>query len=581
MDRRNFLKASAIVGATAIAPTDGTSLEKHSQQINNTPSPRQSFFDVLRPPDFVTAYETTTPAVFSKVNGKWTANGITVHPEFIPSAAAEPTQMKFSLSAPNQPVSRIHLRWQARVPSGLRFLGDEWERAYGDLDWRGLIGDRVMPWYFLTHDGQRTHGYGVATAPNAMAFWRVDNAGVSIWLDVRNGGSPVVLGERTLELCTVITREGHDNETPWQAARSFCALLCRSPRATAAPVYGGNNWYYAYGKDCSAKTIERDAGLLAELTGENKNRPFQVIDDGWQIAGANTGCCSGGPWRYGNAAFPDMPGLAARLKSIGVRPGIWMRPLLTHERGIDSWALKRPHGTDGAEILLDPTIPEVRERISSDVRSLVGWGYELVKHDFSTQDLFGRFGPRMGASLTESGWSFHDRSRTTAEVIRDLYRAIREGAGEQAIIIGCNTIGHLGAGIFDSQRAGDDTSGEEWNRTRRMGVNTLAFRSVQHGAFFSTDADCVGITKAIPWELNKQWLDLLSRSGTPLFVSAAPDAVGPEQRKALREAFARAALPQPVAEPLDWLDTTTPEKWRCGGETVNYDWYGTTGDTTD
>ncbi|PYT32182.1 MAG: hypothetical protein DMG58_10690 [Acidobacteria bacterium] len=43
------------------------------------------------------------------------------------------------------------------------------------------------------------------------------------------------------------------------------------------------------------------------------------------------------------------------------------------------------------------------------------------------------------------------------------------------------------------------TSGRDWNRTRRMGVNTLAFRGVQHGAFFATDADCVGIMAAVPW----------------------------------------------------------------------------------
>jgi len=158
-------------------------------------------------------------------------------------------------------------------------------------------------------------------------------------------------------------------------------------------------------------------------------------------------------------------------------------------------------------------------------------GFELIKHDFSTEDLFGRFGSKMGAAVTDRGWSFYDRSRTTAEIVRDVYTAIREGAGERTVINRCNTIGHIGAGVFDLQRTGDDTSGRDWNRTRRMGVNTLAFRGVQHGAFFATDADCVGITAAVPWQLNQRWLDLLSRSGTPLFVSAAPEAVGAEQRR--------------------------------------------------
>ena len=79
-------------------------------------------------------------------------------------------------------------------------------------------------------------------------------------------------------------------------------------------------------------------------------------------------------------------------------------------------------------------------------------------------------------------------------------------------------------------RTGDDTSGRDWSRTKKMGINTLAFRSPQQGNFFDMDADCVGLTNAIPWSLNRQWLDLLARSGTPLFVSAAPDAVKQEQR---------------------------------------------------
>jgi alpha-galactosidase len=339
----------------------------------------------------------------------------------------------------------------------------------------------------------------------------------------------------------------------------------------------GNNWYYSYGENCSAKEIERDAALLAELCERNAKRPFQVIDDGWQIASAGSGYCSGGPWRYANAGFPDMPGLTSRLKAMGVRPGIWMRPLLTHERGIEALALKRQPAPGKEGRVLDPTIPEVHERIRKDVAGLVSWGYELVKHDFSTYDLFGRWGSRMEGGLTDGEWAFADRSRTTAEIVRDVYQAIRDGAGERTIVIGCNTIGHLGAGLFELQRTGDDTSGKEWNRTRRMGVNTLAFRGPQHGKFFAVDADCVGLTPAIPWELNKQWLDLLSRSSTPLFVSAAPDAVASKQRRALREAFARVAVVQPVAEPLDWLETTTPERWRIGGENITYDWYGAKG----
>jgi len=124
-----------------------------------------------------------------------------------------------------------------------------------------------------------------------------------------------------------------------------------------------------------------------------------------------------------------------------------------------------------------------------------------------------------------------------------------------------------------SERTGDDTSGRDWERTRKYGINTLAFRMPQHNTFFAADADCVGLTEKIPWELNKQWLELLAGSGTPLFVSADPQAVGKKQEKALKKAFKITAQNQPVAEPLDWLYTICPRKWLIRGEEVSFDWF--------
>jgi alpha-galactosidase len=182
----------------------------------------------------------------------------------------------------------------------------------------------------------------------------------------------------------------------------------------------------------------------------------------------------------------------------------------------------------------------------------------------------------MGSELTSGGWSFSKRTKTTAEIILDFYKAIRAGAHD-AIIIGCNTVGHLCAGLFEVQRTGDDTSGQDWERTRRMGINTLAFRAAQHDAFFQVDADCVGVTSLVPWDLNKNWLDLLSKSGTPLFASIEPNALGPQQKAALKEAFSIASQRQPLVEPLDWLDTTCPTDWRLGEKVVHYNWYPESG----
>ena len=114
-------------------------------------------------------------------------------------------------------------------------------------------------------------------------------------------------------------------------------------------------------------------------------------------------------------------------------------------------------------------------------------------------------------------------------------------------------------------------------RERERWGFTLAFRGTQHGAFYIADADCVGVTNAVPWVYNRQWLDLLARSGTMLFVSLAPDALGAAQRRDLKEALALAATTQPLAEPLDWQRTVYPARWRLMDRERMYDWVGVDG----
>jgi alpha-galactosidase len=201
----------------------------------------------------------------------------------------------------------------------------------------------------------------------------------------------------------------------------------------------------------------------------------------------------------------------------------------------------------------------------------------MIKHDYTTFDIFGRWGFQMGAALTRDGWAFAGGAdRTTAEVIGALYGTIRTAAAG-SLVIGCNTVSHLSAGRFEICRIGDDTSGTEWPRTRRMGVNSLAFRGVQHGGFYVADPDCVGVTRAVPWTLTRQWLDLVARSGTMLSVSIAADAIGAAERRDLRAALALAAVRQPVGEPLDWERSVCPARWRLSGRERSFDWIGPEG----
>jgi len=478
------------------------------------------------------------------------------------------------ITAQSEPICRITLRFQVSLPEDCRILGDHWERGYGDLCWQGIIPERVMPWYMLLHAKGKTDGIGVMTGCAAMCWWRLTADSLTLCMDVRNGDGGVVLGGRTLAAATLVTTEAVEGQSAYEATRALCKALCESPVMPKEPVYGGNNWYYAYGES-THEQILRDSKFISSLS-ESKNRPYMVIDDGWQIC-RNSGF-TGGPWHAGNRKFPDMPELAAQMKQDGVKPGIWVRPLLNCVNHPKSWQLPNaaarfPLRIYGGEYdcQWDPTIPEVREVVREDIAHIRDWGYDMIKHDFTTYDIFGRWGFEMGEIITAGNWHFNNRGITNMEAVIALYRDIADAAGDVAVL-GCNTISHAAAGIFAVNRTGDDTSGFEWSRTRKMGINTLAFRSPHHGTFYSADADCIGITSKIPWDLNAQWLEAVAKSGTPLFVSVDPLYAGEKEIRALKEAFALAAKENSDCEPLDYLNTTCPSSWRFGKETRRFHW---------
>lgn len=533
-------------GQAAIA--SGAPVRKESVRLNYLP--------LTAPAVKVTAYAgLNAQRSLTRSGTEWSSGDVVVR---LRSATAG---QRIELASPSLSLTHVHLRWAGSFTGDPIILGDHWERSYGDLEWRSLVPERVLPWYCAVSDRTVTHCYGVRTGSAALAFWQVDERGISLWLDVRNGGDGVVLGSRVLDAATIVSREGQPDEPALQAIASFCSQLCPSPRLSAQAVYGSNDWYYAYGHN-SAEGTERDADLLLSLAPAGGPKPFTIVDDGWR----------------GSAKFPDMRALAETLKRKGSRPGIWIRPLQAPKTANEALLLPVErygrHRERASELAYDPTIPEARAMVLDKMKEVVGWGYELVKHDFSTYELLGQWGNEMGASPTVPGWRLHDRSRTNAEVILDLYRDLRTMAGEPTCIIGCNTVGHLAAGLFEVSRTGDDVSGRSWERTRRMGVNTLAFRLPQNRRFFVVDADCVPITKAIDWRSTAMWLDVVARSGTALIVSPEPGAVGPEQREALKDAFAAAAAAKDSAA-LDWMNSTTPMSWSFQSKAKTqqtYDW---------
>lgn len=523
---------------------------------------------LTRLPDLVTLYSQSDHRAFSAPQGVWQDARFSL-------TLTQQETLLADVQADETPLCYLRLRWhfsdaeKRREP--IRIYGDAWERAGGNLEWRGIVPERCMPWFMLVANGtdaqqQRagrlTEGFGVKTQPGAMCFWQYDAAGATLWMDIRSGGEGVILGGRTLRTAEIVMRAYADC-TAFEAGQQFCRALSRGALAAPYPVYGANNWYYAYGVSSHEQILE-DTRIVARLCAGNSNPPFMVIDDGWSPNPKN------GPWDRGNAAFPDMAALAAAIRAQGVRPGIWVRYIGDENQvcGVPkAWHLSY------TDHYLDPSHPEVLAYIRQTTKRLVDWGYQLIKFDCSTQDILGRRGYKIPYVIAEDGWHFYDQGKTSAEIITNFYRAIREAAGEDVILIGCATISHLSAGLVQLGRTGADINGMNWDITRRMGVNTLAFRMMQHGTFYDVDADCVGITGAIRWEQVGKWLDILSKSGTPLFVSCKPGVLNPAQTEELRQAYARNAVQRDTLIPLDWMENICPERWLLNGEEIRYDWY--------
>ena len=476
----------------------------------------------------------------------------------------------------DQPLAEVKLTWTCDF-AGARVLGDHWERAYGDLAWRDVAEDRAMPWYFLCQAGDRTDGYGVMVQPNAFASWRTDGKLLTLTLDLRAGGLPVELKGRRLKAVTLVSRKGRAGENAFAAGASFCRRMCPTPRLPKEPVYGYNDWYCAYGDQTHDKFL-RDLKPVVALAEGLTNRPFAVIDDGWQMNNPvefnrvhghrESGC---GPWDEAGPHFGGtMAQLFAEVAAMGAKPGLWYRPFKAWDGVPDDERLLQDRD------YFDPSLPQLRARVKADTARFAAWGAKLVKIDYLAYDLAGvwPFELEKLDKMIPDGRIWRDRSRTSAEVMKDLYTAMREGAGDDVVLIGCNAVNHLAAGLFEGQRTGNDTSGRRWEQTRKYGVNALGMRACQNGTFFQADPDCAGLVAegAIAWANNAAWIEAVSLSGQSFFLSWRASLMDDAVRAVLRGAFAAASRPRPNGEPLDWEANPFPATWRFAEGTRTFDW---------
>lgn len=466
---------------------------------------------------------------------------------------------KLFISSPSAHVSFVTLSFQREFSRDALIYGDEFERGYGTLQWKKDRRD-ILRWYFIANDSGEYFAGGVKTQPNSLCSWKITAEQIELTCDLRSGTESIRFNNRLLVAELVFAKsngELHD------FCRRFCRLMCSNPRTVKRPIFGANDWYCNYG-DSSFEKIIRAAGFAVKCSEGLKFKPFVIVDDGWQKNHSSD--FNGGEWDSANSRFNDIKKLATEISALGAVPGLWFRPLQS-KIGLPDECF-----SDKNDFLLDPSHPDVLKTVADDIRRFRDWGFKVVKFDFVTADIFHKWGFEMPDNCFAETHHFYDSTKTTAQIIKTLYKTMRDAAADDMLLLGCNAIGHLAAGLVDMQRTGDDTSGNDWQRTKKMGVNTLAFRMMQHGTFFDADADCVGITENVPLEKNALWLDVLSKSSTPLFVSVAESMETDEVATLVSRGFQNSVEFRTPSVPVDWLDGLTPGKWKSDAGNDTYNW---------
>jgi alpha-galactosidase len=296
------------------------------------------------------------------------------------------------------------------------------------------------------------------------------------------------------ELHSIVAEEGDDASALLEAWAD--RVGSRAGARVGAPyIVGWCSWYQYF--DAVSERVVRDNLERADAW------PFSVfqVDDGFQRAI--------GDWLDTNERFPSgVGGIASVIAATGRTPGIWLAPFLAAPdsdlaRRNPAWLAGAPGGDGfaigmyndawgGVMAALDTTRPEVLDHLSAVAGELVAMGYRYLKLDFT-------FSAAMPGR-------YSDPTRTPAERVRAGYDAVRRGAGDDVLIVGCGA--PLGAvvGSVDAMRIGADVA-PWWDAppgqgelqpgyeattpsTRNAFVNTCT-RSFMHRRLWSNDPDCV------------------------------------------------------------------------------------------
>lgn len=249
-------------------------------------------------------------------------------------------------------------------------------------------------------------------------------------------------------------------------------------------ITGWCSWY-CYGPDVTEKDIEDNMRAMKEKLPALR---FVQIDDGYQARM--------GDWLVPHRNFPaGIKTLCLKIKDAGLEPAIWVSPFIAEAdselfRTHPDWFLSdddgRPlpssrHTFGGWRAapwyMLDCTRPEALEYIRHVFRTMRNeWQCRYFKLDGTMWGCM-PFGCR------------RDPGKTPVEAYRAGMRALLEGAGEDAVILGCNAPMWPSIGTCSAMRISGDIS-RTWPVFKTL-ARECFLRNWQNGRLWVNDPDCL------------------------------------------------------------------------------------------
>jgi hypothetical protein len=298
------------------------------------------------------------------------------------------------------------------------------------------------------------------------------------------------------------------------------------------------------------------------------------IDDKWQAGESTNGPRRNFTSHDPEGPYPDgMKAAADMIKGLGLTPGIWFMPFAGTSydpffADHQDWFVRSedglPYETKWGGTCLDMTHPGAREHLRSVVdRIVAGWGYEYLKIDGLWT---GTATPLryVNSGYVEDGIGdavFHDPATTNIEAFRSGLQLVRETAGPNVFILGCNGPQNMrsygGAmGLVDAMRVGPD-NGPQWKQLLR-GPLFGSRHYFLHGRVWYNDPDPVYVRPSMPLNHAQLICSWAAVSGQLNLSSEWLPGLPAERLEILKRTMpSHGLLPRPV----DYFESDLPRLW--------------------